>query len=208
MAERNWIPYEELTVEQKALVDSINEVMRGSAANRGWGLDKLINDESWFARRNVARQGYGLDKLINDESSGVRAEVAYQGYGLDILVNDPEWAVRLAVAEQGYGLDKLINDQDRNVRANVKEYLTDHNLTIEEWIAANPEKCGLEENRSKDAAAKGEQQANGPRAMTPPGADKPAHAEKATVGKDASNMKAAPQKAGYEVGARKQGRGL
>ena len=141
MAEKIWIPYEELTAEQKAMVDSA----------------------FWFERLEAAKQGHGLDKLVDDEAWNVRCEVAH--------------------------------------------YMRDHALTLEEWIAANPEKCGLEENRSRDAMANGARKAKDPRAMTPPGADKPAKSEKATVGKDASDMRA-NRKAGHEVGAKKQGRGL
>lgn len=30
-------------------------------------LDKLIDSNNWEDRANAAEQGYGLDKLINDE---------------------------------------------------------------------------------------------------------------------------------------------
>ena len=36
----------------------------------------LVNDKSWQVRAAVAEQGYGLDKLINDESSVVRSKAA------------------------------------------------------------------------------------------------------------------------------------
>ena len=79
-------------------------------------LEKLVNDEDWFVRREVAKQGYGLDKLVNDEYLFVRLEVARQGYGLDKLVNDEDEDVRYEVARQGYGLDILINDEHEDVR--------------------------------------------------------------------------------------------
>lgn len=31
-------------------------------------LDKLVDDEDWEYHIDAARQGYGLDKLINDDS--------------------------------------------------------------------------------------------------------------------------------------------
>ena len=102
-------------------------------AEEGYGLDILINDEDWKVRRTVAEQGYGLGILVNDEDYDVRAAVAEQGYGLDVLINDEVYDVRAAVAEQGYGLDILINDKHWIVQEAVKNYLTSHNLTLEQW---------------------------------------------------------------------------
>ena len=102
-------------------------------AEEGYGLDILINDEDYNVREAVAKQGYGLNVLINDEDYGVRIIVAEQGYGLDALINDEHWRVRRAVAEQGYGLDILVNDKDYDVQEAVKNYLTSHNLTLEQW---------------------------------------------------------------------------
>ena len=102
-------------------------------AEEGYGLDILINDEDWKVRRTVAEQGYGLGILVNDEDYDVRAAVAEQGYGLDVLINDEVYDVRAAVAEQGYGLDILVNDKDYDVQEAVKNYLTSHNLTLEQW---------------------------------------------------------------------------
>ena len=72
-----------------------------AVAKQGYGLDKLVNDDSWVVRRAVAEQGYGLDKLINDNDLNVRKTVAEQGYGLDILINDEDENVQI-VAEQIY----------------------------------------------------------------------------------------------------------
>lgn len=94
-------------------------LVRYYVAEQGYGLDKLINDESGFVRAYVARQGYGLDKLVDDEDSYVREAVAEQGYGLDKLVHDDAVIVRDAVAKQGYGLDILIDDGNRDVRMTV-----------------------------------------------------------------------------------------
>lgn len=109
----------------------------------GQCLEIYIEDEDWRIHHEVATRGYGLDKLIKDEDSMVREQVASKGYGLDILVNDEEALVRLEVATQGYGLDKLVADDDSFVRGCVKNYLQDHNLTLEEWIIQYPEKCVL-----------------------------------------------------------------
>lgn len=86
------------------------------AAEHGYGLDKLINDEEIFVRGSVAKQGYGLDILIDDNNRDVRMTVAHQGYGLDKLINDDYWGVRAEIANQGYGLDKLIHDEEPKVR--------------------------------------------------------------------------------------------
>ena len=95
--------------------------------------DKMVKSDDWEDRLEMAEEGYGLDVLINDEDWEVRTIVAKQGYGLDILVNDESWIVRRAVAEQGYGLNILINDEDWYVRETVNNYLTSHNLTLEQW---------------------------------------------------------------------------
>ena len=46
--------------------------MRLEVAKQGFGLDKLVDDESWKVRLEVAKQGFGLDKLANDEYTAVR----------------------------------------------------------------------------------------------------------------------------------------
>ena len=120
----------------KLINDECWEVRR-KVAEKGYGLDKLVNDESWEVRKAVARQGYGLDKLMNDTDESVRTTVAKQGYGLDKLVNDKNKYVRATVAEQGYGLDRLINDSDEYVSEAARKYLSQNNLTIEEWSKQN-----------------------------------------------------------------------
>lgn len=40
----DFIPYEELTAEQRAMVDSENAIDRFYAAKRSWGLDVLKDD--------------------------------------------------------------------------------------------------------------------------------------------------------------------
>ena len=112
-------------------------------ARRGQDLDKLINDRHARVRMEVAKQGYGLSELINDTDFQVRVEVAKQGYGLDKLVADSSPSVRKQVAEKGFGLDLLNKDRVREVREAVEIYLIDHELSLEDWIKQNPDKCML-----------------------------------------------------------------
>lgn len=86
-------------------------------------LDKLIDDDNEFVRREIARKGYGLAKLINDRDPFVRAEVAHQGYCLEKLINDDNPRVRCEVATQGYHLNTLLGDEDRDVRDIASEML-------------------------------------------------------------------------------------
>jgi len=88
------IPYANLSEDQKKLVDSWKRWERFSAAQKGWGLDKLVGDGSWEVREEVAEQGYGLDRLVDDEKLWVRRVVAAHGYGLDRLLYDESPLVR------------------------------------------------------------------------------------------------------------------
>lgn len=97
--------------------------------------DRRCNDRDEDIRQNVAEYGYGLNKLLYDDSEYVRREVAKHGYNLDILVNDYDYIVRKAVAEQGYGLDKLVYDKDYRVRLAVAKQ--NYELSI---LANDPEK--------------------------------------------------------------------
>lgn len=119
-------------------VSSNNPEDRLKAAEHGYGLDVLINDEDTLVREAVARQKYGLDKLVNDIQWSVRREVAKQGYGLGILVNDKSSAVRQEVAKQGYGLDKLVCDEWWDVRNAVNQTLDGR--TVVEWWESAPKK--------------------------------------------------------------------
>lgn len=125
---RGFIPYAELGAEQKALVDSSNVEDRFTQAYRKEGLDKLIDDYDYVVRRVVAEQGYGLDTLVKDQNYWVRAEVA----------------------KQGYGLDRLIRDPNSTVVEGVLQHLDEHNQTLGEWIAANPDKCAALENQEPE----------------------------------------------------------
>ena len=121
----DFIPYAKLTTAQKAMVDSPSEENRAMCA--------MVD--------------LGLDKLIDDESSWVRREVARKGFRPQVMIGDKDWTVRLAVSDQDYGLDKLINDPSEDVRTNVIRNLEDKGLTIEEWIALYPDRCALPENQ-------------------------------------------------------------
>lgn len=167
----NWTPYG-TNSELDKQVDSDDLRIREEVAKQGYGLDKLINDEDAWIRATVARQGYGLDVLvkdkeyvvreavgeqgygldilINDEEPCVRCQVAYHGYGLDKLVYDKVWEIRAGVAYQGYGFDKLINDKHEDVRYWVKYFLEKYNLTLEQWIEQNPDKCALDHKDSQE----------------------------------------------------------
>ena len=87
-----------LSTEEDILsfIKDTNVIVRMAVANQGFGLDTLINDESWEVRMAVANQGFGLDVLVNDKGGYVRKAVANQGFGLDILINDEVWMVRRA----------------------------------------------------------------------------------------------------------------
>lgn len=116
------------------------------AANKGYGLDILINDSDELVRVAVAHQGYGLKTLIHDKEAVVRAEVAYQGYNLDTLAKDKDEMVRAIAIEKRYdeamqqlrngtmkkqdkfrcianniGLDILAKDKDMYVRSEIAE---------------------------------------------------------------------------------------
>ena len=154
-----WLVRKAVAGQGYALFELKNDphwMVREAVAKQGHALDELKNDPHWVVREAVANQGYALDGLKSDQAWQVRHAVAKQGHALDELKNDPEWKVRFAVAWQGHALDELKNDLDEGVREAVANYLQENNLTLEEWIAANPDKCGLEENRNWEAKVKGE----------------------------------------------------
>lgn len=123
---KEFIMYDDLNDEQRALVDSKSDRVRYDAVSMGFGLDKLVYDENLW----------------------VRTQIAKMGYGLDLLVKDNHWLVQEYVAQQGYGLDKLIGEDDVDVRNAVKKYLRDNGYNnIEDWIAKNPDRCVLNQNK-------------------------------------------------------------
>ena len=109
---KEYIPYAELSDEQKKHVDSDTWTVRELAAEDHYGLDKLVDDPDWSVRAAVAEQGYGLDKLVDDPVEYVRMEVAKQGYGLDKLINDPGDRVReeaLLALKRFVSVDRLLD---------------------------------------------------------------------------------------------------
>ena len=96
----------------------------------------------------AAQDGLGLDKLIDDEDYNVRIAVASKGYHPEEMINDPEPYVRAEVASCDYGLDKLALDECAcPVVEAVERCLDKQGITLEEWIAQNPDKCVLDENK-------------------------------------------------------------
>lgn len=149
--ETDWHIYKEIAEQGyglNKLVYHKNDSVRLAVAKHGYGLNILANDKNQTIREEVAKQGYGLDILISDEDKYVRAAVAIGAKKmnrtdlLNKLINDKS-SVREEIAKQGYGLDKLVNDSLKDVRDAVKNYLTDNNLTLEQWTEMYPEKCVL-----------------------------------------------------------------
>lgn len=86
-------------------------------------LDYYINSEDIYKVCSIAQKGYGLEKLINHTHPKVRACVANKGYGLDRLANDKNTEVRLAVVEQGYNPESFLNDTSKAVRDEAKRQI-------------------------------------------------------------------------------------
>lgn len=86
-------------------------------------LDYYINSEDIYKVCQIAQKGYGLDKLINHKHPKVRACVADQGYGLEILANDKNTEVRLTVVEKGYNPESFLNDTSKAVRDEAKRQI-------------------------------------------------------------------------------------
>lgn len=121
-SEREFIPYAELTPEQKALVDSVDQDIRFVAVDEGLGWDKLVDDPDPRVRFAVAKRDFGLDKLIDDPDEDVRLVVACK-------INEP---------------DRFAVDPDKFVSA--FSPFGRKGPTLEEWIAQNPDRCALPEN--------------------------------------------------------------
>lgn len=92
-----------------------------------------------------------VEQKISVDSKDIYARClcAILGNGLDKLVYDKERLVRIAVAQQGYGLDILIDDDDYRVRNAVESYIFFNYDNLEAWIAYNPDKCLLKENKQQ-----------------------------------------------------------
>ena len=88
---KEYIPYDELTEEQRECVNCAEDNQRYDAACAHLGIDKLMSDRNALIRNRIASDGFFLESFAEDDDPLVRAEVALQGYGLDILVFDSEW---------------------------------------------------------------------------------------------------------------------
>lgn len=72
---RDFVPYADLTPEQKAVVDSTNPDQRFEAALQGWGLDRLVYDLKMSVRFATAVAGYGFDRLISDPNEMIQKHI-------------------------------------------------------------------------------------------------------------------------------------
>ncbi|MBQ8248078.1 MAG: leucine-rich repeat domain-containing protein [Lachnospiraceae bacterium] len=82
-------------------------------------LEQSVNSTDIYDQWMALKAGLKLERFVHDVSYTNRAEAAKQGYGLDLLSNDPHTYVQGAV----------------------REYLAQHELTLEEWTKENPDKC-------------------------------------------------------------------
>lgn len=73
--EVDFIPYAELTPEQKTMVDCTNPDQRFEAALQGWGLDRLAYDLKMSVRLATAVAGYGFDRLISDPNEIIQKHI-------------------------------------------------------------------------------------------------------------------------------------
>ena len=113
--------------------------------------DNIVKSNYWVKRLEMAEEGYGLNILVNDEVGSVRRAVANQGYGLHVLINDEDWGVRREVARQGYGLDILVNDENLYVQEAVRNYLTSHNFTLEQWKSSqDPSELSVSTSKAEE----------------------------------------------------------
>lgn len=127
---REYIPYDELSDEQKKKVNSERWDDRKLATEKRLGLDKLVDDPDWSVRKAVAAQGFGLERLVADECAYVRKAVARQGYGLDKLIDDPIEFIRsiaLRTLNEALGLESIVRS----------------------WATRFPERCALPENKGQ-----------------------------------------------------------
>ena len=126
--ECTFLPYGELSAEQRKMVDSDDYHIRADAARNRWGLDKLLHDPSWYVRDALAEVGYGLGILVDDSSELVRAQVAAQGYGLDSL---------------------LLEDDESMIYVTAANVLRNEGVTLEQWRADHPDRCAMPKNKER-----------------------------------------------------------
>lgn len=66
---------------------------------------------------------------------------------LEEMLHSKKPRLRAKVAHAGYGLDLLMSDKSLRVRNEALLYLVAKRKSLKSWIAENPEKCALLENR-------------------------------------------------------------
>ena len=114
-----YIPFAKLTPDQQAMVRSSSR------------FDLLVCVEDHL----------GLDELMSVDDDYIQHALAEEGFELASLSLDDSWFVRQSVAKQGVALNILAKDPDARVRVRAETYLSEHGLTLDEWIAENPDKC-------------------------------------------------------------------
>ena len=72
----------------------------------GQNLEKHLESDNKFVRRELVRCGYFLKELVSDPKEEVRAEVANAGYGLDVLTKDASPWVRVHAYDKLAALSK------------------------------------------------------------------------------------------------------
>lgn len=103
-----------------------DEYIRLEAANQGFALKVLVNDQSALVRSTVARIKYGHEQLAKDESWKVRATVAKHCLPtiLKNLIYDENHFVRYIIVKRGYFLEHFTCDIDEEIAALAKYQLS------------------------------------------------------------------------------------
>lgn len=126
-----YTPYGSNPFTYDHLVDSEDPNLRRMAAEKGYGLDKLIQKEQdKYVLATIAAHCNNapdiVDKLVNNDNWEVRAALVRHNnlseYSLGLLVNDEDWHVREAIAQKGYALDVYVTDDCEYVRKQVAEW--------------------------------------------------------------------------------------
>lgn len=91
-------------------------------------------------------------QVVDTDWEEVREWAAHMHWGCDVLVYDDEPCVVNMVVAQGYGLDYFASEKDyaddEDVAHWMEYYLSEYDNSLEKWIAANPDKCALPENKA------------------------------------------------------------
>lgn len=138
------------------LINDPISLVRVAVVRQGYRLDKLLNDKDiyvynevqnylisnnyksifdWAVNNNISLD---IEDWSNSKDASKRYEVVKAKLvTLDKFVDDEDVAIRYEVARQGYGLDILINDDSELIVSTVIKYLTEHRITLEQWIEQN-----------------------------------------------------------------------